>query len=54
MAGILLIWSWPRVRYLPVVMAERLADVALQHKTMALAYVIGAFVVVPLLGIVIL
>ncbi|HSF85349.1 MAG TPA: Na/Pi symporter [Acidimicrobiia bacterium] len=53
-AGILLIYPWSKTRYVPVAMAERLADLAIRRKTLALLYLVGAFVVVPLLIIVIL
>ncbi len=53
-AGILLIYPWGKVRYVPVQLAERLADLAIERKSLALAYLVGAFVVIPLLGIVIL
>ncbi len=53
-AGILLIYPWVAIRYLPVSAAEWLADLALRRRTLALVYLFGAFVVVPLLGIVIL
>ncbi len=53
-AGILLIYPWVAIRYVPVSAAEWLADLALRRRTLALVYLFGAFVVVPLLGIVIL
>ena len=43
-----------KIRYLPVTMAEKLADVALQRKSLALGYTLTSFVVIPLLGILIL
>ena len=52
--GILLVYPWPRVRYFPVVLAERLANVAVRSKSLALAYTFGAFVVIPFLGILVL
>ena len=53
-AGILLIFPWPKLKYVPVRMAEWLADLALKNKTLALGYVATMFLVVPILGIVIL
>ncbi len=53
-AGIVLIYSLPAVRYLPVTLAERLADVATNHRTLAVAYVAVMFVLVPVLGVIIL
>lgn len=50
-AGILLLYPWPRLRYLPVTLAERLADLAIRRKTMALAYLVVVFLVIPLIGI---
>ena len=52
--GILLIFPWPRVRYIPVQLAERLADLAIRRRTMALAYLVVGFIVIPLVGIVVL
>jgi sodium-dependent phosphate cotransporter len=53
-SGIILIYSIPRVRYIPVQLAEGLAQVALGRKWLALAYTLGAFVLVPIIGIVVL
>jgi len=53
-AGILLIFPWPKLRYVPVVLAEKLADVAIKRKSLALAYTFGMFVVIPVLGILVL
>ena len=50
--GILLIYPWPRIRYVPVQMAEWLANIATRNKSLALAYVGCAFVLVPILGVV--
>ncbi len=54
LAGILLIYPWPRVRYLPVWLAEQLADVAVGRRSLAVAYVAVAFIAVPLVVIVLL
>ena len=53
-SGIILIYSIPRIRYIPVQLAEGLAQVALGRKWLALAYTLGAFVLVPIIGIVVL
>ena len=53
-AGILLIYPWPKIRYIPVAAAEKLADLAVERKSLALAYTFGVFVLVPFLGILIL
>jgi len=52
--GILLVYPWPRLRYVPVQLAERLADLAVRNKAAALAYVFGVFIVLPLATILIL
>lgn len=53
-AGILLIYPWKRVRYLPVNLAGKLAEVALRRKPLAIAYTGIVFVVIPLTGILLL
>jgi sodium-dependent phosphate cotransporter len=53
-AGILLIFPWPKIRYAPVAAAEWLAGVAVKRKTLALGYVGTVFLVVPILGILLL
>ncbi len=53
-AGIVLIFSIPKVRYIPVDLAERLAGIALRRKSLALAYTLGTFVLLPIVGIVVL
>ena len=52
--GILLIYPWQKIRYIPVTLAEMLADVALRRKSVALGYTLVAFVLIPLAGILIL
>ena len=51
--GILIIYPIPRIRYLPVFLAEKLAGIAMTRKWLAVAYVIGVFIVVPIVGIVV-
>ncbi len=53
LAGILLIYPIPRIRFIPVVLAEKLADLAQRRRTLAIAYVLAAFAGIPLLGILI-
>ena len=53
-SGIVMIYSIPRIRYVPVDLAHKLAGVALRHKSLALAYTLAAFVVIPTVGIVVL
>ncbi|HHC09436.1 MAG TPA: sodium dependent phosphate transporter, partial [Actinobacteria bacterium] len=50
-SGTLLLYVPRPLRHLPVRLAGRLADVALERKWLAVAYVVGTFVVVPLVGI---
>ena len=52
--AILLIYPIPKIRYIPVVLAEKLADVAANKKWVAIAYVSTMFIAIPILGIVIL
>ena len=52
--AILLIYPIPKIRYIPVVLSEKLADVAANKKWVAIAYVGTMFIVIPILGIVIL
>jgi len=51
LSGILLFYPVPWLRHLPVRMAERLAGLAEVRKSLVLVYVIGGFVVIPLLGV---
>jgi len=52
-AGILIIYPFPRIRFIPVDLAGRLATLAMHRKSLAVAYVVFAFIVLPVLGIVI-
>ena len=52
--GIVLIYSIPRVRYVPVDLADRLAGFAIERKSLAVAYTLGLFILVPIVGIVVL
>lgn len=52
--GILIIYPWRKTRYLPVAIADRLADVAMHRKSVALGYTLTMFVAIPLAGILIL
>ena len=53
-AGILLIYTLPATRYIPVDLAERLAAAATRRKWIAIVFVVGVFLVVPIIGVVIL
>ncbi|MEE9184535.1 MAG: Na/Pi symporter [Acidimicrobiia bacterium] len=52
--GILIFYPLPQLRYLPIRAAEKLADVAISNRAIALSYVVVTFVIIPLLGIVLL
>lgn len=52
--GILIWYPFPRLRAVPLRLAERLAEVAEVRKSMVLIYVVGTFILVPLIGILIL
>ena len=52
LVGILLIYPWPPLRYLPVRMAAGLADLAAERRPLALAYVGTTFILIPILFVV--
>ena len=52
--GILIIYPWSRFRYLPVTLAEKLAQIAVTRKWVAVAYTGTIFIVIPLIGIFVL
>jgi len=52
--GIVLLYPLPGVREIPIRLAENLAKIAVQRRVMAIAYVVVAFIVIPLLGVAIL
>ncbi len=52
--GILLVYPWAKLRYIPVDLAERLTDSAIHHRALTIGYVFGVFVIIPLVGIVVL
>ena len=49
-----LIYPIPKIRYIPVTLAEKLGSVAVDKKWIAIAYVGTMFIVIPILGIFIL
>ncbi|MFQ5558500.1 MAG: sodium dependent phosphate transporter, partial [Acidimicrobiales bacterium] len=53
-AGILLLYPLKPLRELPVRAAETLATVAVKRPLIAVAYVFGLFVIVPLVGVALL
>ncbi|GMR02271.1 MAG: sodium:phosphate symporter [Acidimicrobiia bacterium] len=52
--GILLLYPIPKIRYLPVTIAEKLATLAVARKWLAVAYVGIVFIAIPIVGILIL
>lgn len=50
-AGILILFAIPFMRPLPIKAAETLADVAVKRRSLAVGYVVGAFIVLPLIGL---
>jgi sodium-dependent phosphate cotransporter len=45
--AIVILYPWKKIRYIPVQAAERLADIALERKWLALAYTGTMFVLIP-------
>tara|TARA_Y100000590_G_scaffold193684_1_gene220129 strand:+ start:2380 stop:3507 length:1128 start_codon:yes stop_codon:yes gene_type:complete len=54
LGGIALLYPIPAVRDIPVRAAENLARIAVSRRVIAIAYVVTAFIVIPLLGVAIL
>ncbi len=52
--GILLLYVIPLARDVPIHAAEKLAEIAVERRTLAVAYVVVLFIVVPLLGVTLL
>lgn len=50
-SGILIVYPWIKVRYIPVILADKLAGIAASRKWLAVAYVMVAFIAIPLVGI---
>jgi solute carrier family 34 (sodium-dependent phosphate cotransporter) len=50
-SAIALIYPVPKLRLVPVRLAERLADAAVRNRSVVFAYILGLFLVVPLIGI---
>ena len=46
--GILIIYPWPRIRAIPIALAERTAAAATERKWLVAVYVVGLFIVAPL------
>ena len=49
--GIVILYPMPRIRAIPLRAAEHMADLAVERHTMAVAYVITLFIVIPLIGV---
>ena len=54
LVGIAILYPIPKIREIPLRAAEGLADLAVAKKAWALAYVLGGFIVIPLIGVAIL
>jgi sodium-dependent phosphate cotransporter len=52
--AITVVYPLPKLRYIPVSLAEILARIAVERKWIALVYTVGLFIIVPIVGIVIL
>jgi sodium-dependent phosphate cotransporter len=52
--GIFLLYVIPVARNVPVIAAEKMADIAVERRSMALVYLVGFFVVLPLIGVTVL
>lgn len=53
-SGIIVFYPFQKLRQIPINLANRIADVAVERRSLALAYTLIAFVIVPLLGVLIL
>lgn len=51
LTAVAMIFPIRRIRELPVVLADRAAGIAVRHHSLVFAYVVGLFLVLPLLGI---
>jgi sodium-dependent phosphate cotransporter len=54
LTSLLVIFSVPMFRRIPVWLAERLAAAAIRRRSLVIAYVLGVFLVIPLLGMLLL
>lgn len=53
-SGILIFYPAPRLRRIPLVMAETVSEMAVRNRTAAVAYVGGMFILLPVCGVLIL
>lgn len=51
LAALAIIFPVRQVRMVPVRLAERIADIAARRHTVVVAYIVGLFIVIPLLGV---
>lgn len=52
--AILIIYPWGKIRYIPVMLAEKLAEIAVTRKWIAVAYTGIVFIAIPIIGILVL
>ncbi len=52
--AILVIYPWGKARYVPVMLAEKLAEIAVTRKWIAVAYTGIVFIAIPIIGILVL
>jgi len=50
LCGIALLYPVPAIRRIPLILARRLAEAAQKHKQIVVMYVVGAFIALPVLG----
>lgn len=53
-SGIIVFYPFQKLRQIPINLANRISDIAAERRSLALAYTLIAFVIVPLLGVLIL
>lgn len=51
--GILIFYPFPRLRHIPIFLAEKTGQEAVRHKSLVAAYVVGIFIVVPVVILVV-
>jgi solute carrier family 34 (sodium-dependent phosphate cotransporter) len=54
LVGILIFYPVPALRDIPVRLAERVADLAVSHRSRVAGYVFGVFILIPALGVILL
>ena len=54
LVAIVVLYPVPAVRRLPIRAARLLAETALRHRSLAMAYVLGVFIVLPVAGVILL